>query len=104
VCGEEKKERGQGGPFGLVPIWHGVDPAARRVNQVGGFDKDRERMGKCRHISTFDTVGMKTSMIVGSCGRHVHEANAMLCSEAPKCGHVARLLEAGRDHVVFSLD
>jgi hypothetical protein len=31
VCG---KERGQGGPSGLVPIWHGVDPTARNIPQV----------------------------------------------------------------------
>jgi hypothetical protein len=30
VCGgKEMEERVQGGPSGLVPIWHGVDPAAR---------------------------------------------------------------------------
>jgi hypothetical protein len=29
MCGKEIEERGQGGPSGLVPIWHGVDPAAR---------------------------------------------------------------------------
>jgi hypothetical protein len=25
------EERGQGGPSGLVHIWHGVDPAARNI-------------------------------------------------------------------------
>jgi hypothetical protein len=34
LCGEEKEERGQGGPSGLVPIWHGVDPAARNNNRA----------------------------------------------------------------------
>jgi hypothetical protein len=29
LCGKEMEERGQGGPSGLVPIWHGVDPTAR---------------------------------------------------------------------------
>jgi hypothetical protein len=28
------EERGQGGPSGLVPIWHGVDPTARNSCQV----------------------------------------------------------------------
>jgi hypothetical protein len=31
MCGKEMKERGQGGPSGLVPIWHGVDPTARNT-------------------------------------------------------------------------
>jgi hypothetical protein len=48
VCGKEMEERGQGGPSGLVPIWHGVDPAAR--NSVLGPEHGDEARAHLRQM------------------------------------------------------